>query len=163
MSTDPIKEALHLMPYGFYAVTSRADGDYNAMVANWIMQVSFTPRLLAFGLAKKAHSHQLIAQGGVFNINIFRQADEDAIKGYTKARAKNPDKLQGVAYALSPVTGCPILPDVAAYLECKVTQWVETGGDHDIVVAEMVGAEVLKPGEAADSLTLPGLGWSYAG
>ncbi len=163
MSTDPIKDALHLMPYGFYAVTSHAGDAYNAMVANWIMQVSFTPRLVAFGLAKKAHSHQLIAESGAFVINIFQKSNADAIKGYTKPHAKNPDKLADVAYTLSPMLGCPVLPGAAAYLECKLVQLVDVGGDHDVAVAEVVGAEVLQPGNSAETLTLPHLGWNYAG
>jgi len=53
---DHIKSVLRRMPYGFYAVTSKSDEDVNAMVANWISQVSFEPRLVALGL-KKTHLH----------------------------------------------------------------------------------------------------------
>ena len=41
MSDDLIKDALRMMPYGFYAVSSRSEDDENAMVANWVMQTSF--------------------------------------------------------------------------------------------------------------------------
>ena len=71
MADDPIKEFLQRMPYGFYAITSRSDEDVNAMVANWITQVSFEPRLVAVGLQKKAHSHVVIEDGGVFALNLF--------------------------------------------------------------------------------------------
>ena len=47
--------------------------------------------------------------------------------------------------------------------EFKVIQIVDIGGDHDIVVGEPVGAEVLKESEVEDILTLPHIGWSYAG
>ena len=52
MSDDSIKDALRLVPYGFYAITSRNGDDMNAMVANWVSQVSFDPRLVAVGLQK---------------------------------------------------------------------------------------------------------------
>jgi len=39
----------------------------------------------------------------------------------------------------------------------------ENGGDHSLVVGEVIGAEIIKPGEASDTLNLPALGWSYAG
>lgn len=163
MSADPIKEALHMLPYGFYAITSRHAGDYNAMVGNWITQVSFTPRLVAFGIAQKAHSHDLIAEGEAFAINIFKKSQADAIKLYTKSRAKNPHKLADVAYTLTPQLGCPVLPGAAAYVECRLVRLVDVGGDHDIAVGEVVGAEVFDPGEAHETLTLPHVGWSYAG
>ena len=163
MSEDAIKTALRMMPYGFYSITSRNGDEANAMVANWLTQVSFEPRLVALGLQKTAYSHGLISEGGVFAVNLFNKADEEAIKPFSKSRAKNPDKMQDAQYSDGPQTGSPILDGAAAYLEVKVLQIVDVGGDHDIVVGEVVGAGVNKSGEAADTLTLPHIGWSYAG
>jgi flavin reductase (DIM6/NTAB) family NADH-FMN oxidoreductase RutF len=163
MSDNPIKDALHMMPYGFYSITSRNGDNVNAMVANWLTQVSFEPRLIALGLQKTSHSHSLISEGGMFAVNIFNKADQEDIKPFSKSRKKNPDKMAHASYTEGPETGAPLLDDAAAYLECKVVQIIDIGGDHDIVVGEVVGAGVNKPGEAADSLTLVDIGWSYAG
>lgn len=163
MSDDPIKDALHRMPYGFYSITSRSGDDVNAMVANWVMQTSFTPRLITVGLAKKAYSHNLIATGGVFVVNIFNKEDQEAITPFTKARAKQPDKMKDASYTSAPETGCPILEGAAAYLECRVAQFIDIGGDHDLLVGEVINAAVLKDGKVEDTLSLPYIGWSYAG
>lgn len=163
MSDDPIKEALNRMPYGFYAITSRSDDDANAMVANWVMQASFTPRLIALGLATKSHSHGLISEGGLFAINLFNKDDQEAMMPFTKARAKRPEKMAEASFSPAPETGCPVLEGAAAYIECKVVQIIDIGGDHDIVVGEAIAAGILKPGTVADTLTLPYVGWSYAG
>ncbi len=163
MSNDPIKDALSRMPYGFYAITSRNGDDVNAMVANWVMQASFSPRLAAVGLQKKAYSHAVISEGGVFAINIFNKEDREILMPFTKGRARNPDKMKEAAYSAAPKTGCPILEGAAAYVECRVTQMVDVGGDHDILVGEVVGGDVLKPGDVSSTLTLPDIGWSYAG
>lgn len=163
MATDPIKSALRRIPYGFYGITSRHGDEINVMVATWLTQASFEPRLVALALARDAYSYGLIEQGGVFAVNIFNKADAEAIKPFTKGHAKNPDKMKDARYSPGPETGCPILEDAAAYLECRVINRLETGGDHDIILAEVVGAGVHKPGEAADTLSLPHLGWSYAG
>ncbi len=163
MSSDPVKDALHRMPYGFYSITSRHGDEVNAMVANWVMQASFTPRLMAVGLQKKAYSHQLISQGGVFAINIFNKADQEAMMPFTKGRAKNPDKMATATFTPAPETGCPILDGAAAYVECNVVKLVDVGSDHDILLGEVVGGGVFKEGEVTDTLTLPHVGWSYAG
>lgn len=163
MSDDPIKDALNRMPYGFYSITSRNGDDVNAMVANWVMQVSFTPRLIALGLAKKAYSHEVISAGRVFAVNIFNKEDQEAMTPFSKARAKRPDKMETAQYTPGPETGCPILEGAAAYVECKVTQIIDIGGDHDVVIGEAIGAGINKPGEVTDTLTLPHVGWSYAG
>jgi len=163
MSTDPIKDALNMLPYGFYSIASRDGDDVNLMVANWLMQASFTPRRIALGLQKTARSHRLITAGEVFAINIFHKSDVEAIKPFTKSSAKNPDKMAAAKYTSGTETGCPILDAAAAYIECRVVQVVDIGGDHDIVVGEPVGAGVRKAGKAGDTLTLPDIGWSYAG
>jgi flavin reductase (DIM6/NTAB) family NADH-FMN oxidoreductase RutF len=56
-----------------------------------------------------------------------------------------------------------VLAGAAAYLECRVVAIHDNGGDHSLVVGEVIGAEILKPSEAGDTLSLPALGWSYAG
>lgn len=163
MSEDTVKEALMRMPYGFYSITSRSDDDVNAMVANWVMQTSFTPRLMAMGLAKKSHSLGVIEAGRVFAINIFNKEDKEAIMPFSGGRAKRPEKMENANYTPGPETGCPILEGAAAYIECKVKQMVDIGGDHIILVGEPVNAGILKEGEVTDTLTLPHMGWSYAG
>ena len=163
MSEDAIKAVLRRMPYGFYALTSKADDEVNAMVANWITQASFEPRLIVIGLQLTCFSYSLIEKGKVFALNQFLKDDVDSIKPFTKGRSKNPDKMKDASYTDAPITGCPILENSAAYLECKVVAIHETGGDHNLIVGEVVGAGVNKDGEVEDSLTLMDLGWSYAG
>ena len=164
MSDDPIKDALKRMPYGFYAISSAdGEGDVNIMVANWLMQVSFSPRLLALGLARKAYSRQLIMKGRVFGVNVFNRDDEDAIMGFTKSRDSHPDKVSSASYSLSPELNLPVVEGAAAHLELRVTDIVETGGDHTIVVGEVVGEQLFNEGDVGDTLSLPDIGWSYAG
>lgn len=163
MSDDLIKDALRMMPYGFYSITSRSGDDMNAMVANWVTQVSFEPRLVALGLQKSSYTHDLVESGRVFAISLFHKDDSEAVKGLTKGRGKNPDKMKEVQFTEGPETGCPILDSASAYLECKVVDIYDIGGDHDIVVGEVVGAGVRNEFEPQDTLSLPDLGWSYAG
>ncbi|MFN2224589.1 MAG: flavin reductase family protein [Chloroflexota bacterium] len=163
MSDNSIKDALRMMPYGFYSITSRNGDVVNAMVANWISQVSYEPRLVALALQKTSYTHGLVEEGGVFAINIFLKEDQEIIMPFCKSRAKFANKMEEASYSAAPETGCPILDGAAAYVEFKVAQIIDIGGDHDIVVGEPVGAKVLKEAEAGDVLTLPHLGWSYAG
>lgn len=163
MTDAPISDALKMIPYGFYALSSHADDDDNIMVFNWFTQASFAPQLVAVGLQKTSHSYGLVEKSKVFAVNIFRIEDQDAIKPFTKSRAKNPDKMTNVEFTRGQRTDCPILPEAAAYLECKVVGKLETGGDHDLILGEVVNAEVRKAGGASETLSLPDLGWNYAG
>jgi flavin reductase (DIM6/NTAB) family NADH-FMN oxidoreductase RutF len=163
MSDGPIRDALKMMPYGFYGITTKRGDDVNAMTANWVMQVSFEPRLIALGLQKTSYTHGLIEPGVGFAVNLFKKADAEKIKPFTRGRAKNPHKMEDASFRPAPATASPVLDGAAAYVECRVVRVVDIGGDHDIVVGEVVGAEVMKPGEASATLSLLDLGWSYAG
>ena len=163
MSDDTIKDALKMMPYGFYAFTTKNGDDVNAMVVNWVSQMSYAPRLLAVGIQKSCYSHGLVSAGQVFGLNIFLQADSDAIMSVTSGRAKKPEKMDNASFSAAPQTGVPVLGGAAAYIECKVTQIVDVGGDHDIVVGEAINAEVMKAAAPPEVLSLTELGWSYAG
>ena len=44
-----------------------------------------------------------------------------------------------------PVTGAPILDDALAAMECRTTA-VHDGGDHTIVVGEVIGVSEPRPG-----------------
>jgi hypothetical protein len=44
-----------------------------------------------------------------------------------------------------------------------VVNIIDIGGKYDIVIGEPVNAEILKDASVEDILTLPDLGWSYAG
>jgi flavin reductase (DIM6/NTAB) family NADH-FMN oxidoreductase RutF len=163
MSENASSDALKMIPYGFYAIGSQHDGDENIMVLNWLMQASFEPQLIAIGLMKNAYSYALIEKSGSFTVNLFSQTDKEALMPFTKGRAKNPDKMLDAKTSPSPNLASPVLESAAAFLECKVVNKLDTGGDHDIILAEVIHAEVRTQVDAADLLSLPGIGWSYAG
>ena len=163
MSEKVISEALNKIPYGFYALTSRDSEDMNVMVLNWFTQVSFEPQHVAIGLQKTSYSYGLLEKNKVFAVNIFGKDSVEIIKQFSKSREKNPDKFESVNYTEGPVTGVPVLNEAAAYLECEIIEFVETGSGHNVVVAKVVGAGVRKQGKAEDTLTLLDIGWSYSG
>lgn len=161
--SEPMRDALHLIPYGFYAITTRNGADRNVMVANWLTQVSFEPRLMAFGLQTDSYSFGIVKSTLVFGVNIFRKTDADVIRQFTKSRAKHPEKIEAMHYTDGAETGVPMLNEAAATLECRVQQIVDVHGDHAIVVAEVVGAKVARMSKIEDVLTLADFGWSYGG
>ena len=163
MSREAISDALSMIPYGFYALTSRDGDDRNVMVMNWFTQVSFEPQHVVVGLQDTAYSFGLVEKSKKFVVNIFHKKDAKVIKPFAKSRVKNPDKFEGVKYSDGPVTGVPVLDEAAAYLECEVVNLHDTGSGHVVVLGKVVGAGVRKPGKPKDSLTLVDVGWSYAG
>ncbi|HKJ26546.1 MAG TPA: flavin reductase family protein [Anaerolineales bacterium] len=163
MDENQVSNALNMIPYGFYAVTSRAGDDRNVMVLNWLTQVSFEPQHIAIGLQNTSYTMGLVEKSKKFAVNIFHKDDEDVIKNFTKSRKKTPDKFEKANYSDGPATGVPLLDEAAGHLECEVVEIMDTGAGHSVVIAKVVGGDAQKEMEAAETLTLPDLGWSYSG
>ncbi|PKN79268.1 MAG: hypothetical protein CVU47_10900 [Chloroflexi bacterium HGW-Chloroflexi-9] len=173
---DIIKEAMHEMPYGIYVIGTTAEGRPNAMIADWVMQVSFSPRLVMVAFERDSSSLGRVRAHGYFTVNLLNQegngmalaakfvqpSNPVKVKGRTGDASVRPpvDKLAGInTHPSERAPGCPILDDALAYLECQAEQILEVG-DHVVVVGRVLYGEVQHSGEP---LTSTYTGWSYSG
>ena len=170
---DAVAEALQTFPYGLYIVGSRGEnGTLNAMMADWLMQVSFKPRLVCCSVENDATTLRFIRATGFCSVNTLpldtpelahrfaQPRDASKIKGRSQEQAARVyDKLAGISYTLGEHTGCPLLDGALAWLECEVEQLVPAG-DHTLVVGRVLAGAVLRDG---DALTQKDLGWQYGG
>lgn len=172
VNEDGVSSALGEMPYGLYIIGSRSDDGPNGMMADWVMQVAFEPRLIAVSVENDAHTLANVADSGVFTVNLLA-ADEFAlaakfaqpyygskVKGRASpARDEVHHKLDGVHHGPGAQTGCPILTEALAWMECRVRMTVPLG-DHTLVVGRVIDGGVLREGEP---LTSTITGWPYSG
>ncbi len=153
---EPVSEALETLPYGLYIIGSRSEADEpNGMMADWLMQVSFKPRLVACSFENDATTLKNVRATGVFSVNVLpaegealaanfaQPRDASKIKGRSEeASAKVHDKLRDVAYSRGAQTGCPVLDEALAWLECRAEQFVPSG-DHTLVIGRVLDGTVL--------------------
>lgn len=172
---DVIKEAMHEMPYGIYVIGTTADGRPNGMIADWVLQVSFNPRMVMCAFEPDSSSLARIRQNRAFTVNLLNQegngmalarsfvqpSNAAKVRGRSAdAAAQHHDKLAGVDYRLSDrAARCPIIEDALAYLECEAERFEEVG-DHVLVFGRVLYGEVINSGEP---LTSTYTGWSYSG
>ena len=173
MSEDEIARVMDQMPYGLYIIGSAKGGEVNAMMADWVMQVSFRPRLVAVSFENDAHSLENIRDTGAFTVNLLAQ-DRDSMElarafaqpyygakvlGRPEAEAEKVyHKLEGIAYSTTG-RGCPILDAALAWLECQAEQFLPIG-DHTLVIGRVVDGRVEREGEP---MTSTYTGWVYSG
>ena len=173
MADDPIAHVMDEMPYGLYIIGSQMDGDVNGMMADWVMQVSFRPRLVAVAFEHDARTLRNIRVSGVFTVNALSQdADSMAlaanfaqpyygakIKGRTRTAAEEVHhKLADIAHTTT-AAGCPVLGAAMTWMECKAEQFI-AAGDHTVVIGRVTDG---KPLREAQTLTSSYTGWSYSG
>ncbi|MHB8377042.1 MAG: flavin reductase family protein [Dehalococcoidia bacterium] len=167
-----IQGVMEQMSYGLYIVGSRKGDDADGMMADWVMQVSFEPRLVALAFESDARTLENIQATRVFSINLLSQDDasmalaakfaqpyyDAKVGGRTAIAARIHHKLDQIPYQLS-AGGCPVLDGAMAWIECEPEQFVPAG-DHTLVIARVRDAGRLREGEP---LTSSYTGWNYSG
>ena len=169
-----LEDVMEKMPYGMYIVGSRAlDGEPNGMIADWVMQVSFSPRLLAVAFENDAHTLENIRADGVFTLNILAQDAESMhlasrfaqpyfgrkVKGRAgTAMTEVHHKLEGIPYKLTD-SGCPVLDLAVAWLDCRAEHFI-SAGDHTLVIGRVLDGRIEREAEV---MTSTYTGWPYSG
>ncbi len=161
------------MPYGLYIIGSRSDIEANGMMADWVMQVSFNPRLVAVALENDAHTLANLRSRPFFTVNFL---PEDSVGMQLAARFAQPyfgskiagrvggamtavhHKLDGISYWTTN-HGSPVLELAMAWLECQAETFVPVG-DHHLVLGRVIDGGVVRSG---DPLTSDYTGWTYSG
>jgi flavin reductase (DIM6/NTAB) family NADH-FMN oxidoreductase RutF len=155
------KEALRLFSYGLYAVTTGTGiepTEVGIFTANWLSQVSFDPPLIAVSVENDSFSLPVIQRTGHFAVNVFDDDQRDLSGQLGKPHAKTPDKATGLRLATGQ-TGCPLLLDALASVECRVEGQLPAG-DSTLVLGRVVYAVVHRQGEP---LTMRAAGFKHAG
>ena len=167
------EQAMLKLSYGVHVIGSRsANGDLNAMLADWVMQVSFKPRLVAVSIENDARTLRFIRETGVFSVNLLHEkdgleiarkvvmpAESSKIRGRSEeAAAVINYKLDGLDYGIHQ-NGCPVLDLALGWFTCDVREFFGVG-DHTLVIGEVTDGDVVRPGEM---LIERDLGWEYAG
>ena len=152
------KEALRLFTYGLYAITTGDEQQRNAFTANWVSQVSFDPPLVVLSIENDSVSLPIIRRIGLFAVNVYDSNQRDLAGRLGKSLSKHPDKVDGLAFGMGE-TGCPVLSEGLAYVECRVRGGM-LAGDSTLLLARVEGATVLR---RAEPLTMLAAGFKHAG
>lgn len=169
MPEEDARPALDMMNYGMYVIGSRGPTGLNVMAAHWLIQVSFSPRMVALSLENDARTLANIRETRVFSVNVMGEDSMALIASFlqpqltTKVKGRRPgvpviDKLAGVAHKTM-AAGCPILRDALAWYECEVEGGIPAG-DHTLIVARVTDGGQINAGRP---LRDDDLGWTYSG
>lgn len=120
---------------GVTLVTSRRpDGRPCGLTANSLASVSLRPLLVLVCLSRSAVSHGCVIEGGAFAVSILGSDDRELADRF--ARGERDERFDDGTWRTES-TGSPVLERALAWLDCRVRD-VHDGGDHSIVVGEVV-------------------------
>lgn len=147
MTARPV-DLFRALTNGVYVIGVEHEGRTNAFTAAWLTQVSFDPLLLALSVNPEHASYSMLRESGQFAVSVLRRGQIEAARHFGCSSGRTTDKLAGIGWRPAR-NGCPVLLDAAAWLECRVTEGMRAG-DHELVLAQVTGGELVDP--AADPL-----------
>jgi flavin reductase (DIM6/NTAB) family NADH-FMN oxidoreductase RutF len=152
MDADAKKMALRMIPYGIYVLTAEGPDGIAAATVNWVTQTSFDPPLVVVGVKADSGAYQAVKHAGHFALNMLGKGQQGQAFTFFKPVEQDGGTISGEPYRAG-TTGAPILENAPASVECKVAEIIERG-DHHIVIAEVVDANVAQPpeGRADDAI-----------
>jgi len=135
--------AFHKITYGLFIVSSGDRMKGNGFISNTVFQVTSDPPKFAVCCNKDNYTSGLIKNSGVFSVSVLEQETAPDILGRFGFRSgRDFNKLEGMSIRYGQ-TDVPIILNASiAFLECKVTQTVDTG-THLIFIGDLVQSEVL--------------------
>lgn len=123
------------------------------MVGNWGTQASFDPWRFVMLLKKSAHTLNYAKAHHAFTVNLLPKEQKAAVLALMKAKGEGHKAEKGPLDA-------PRLPEAFAGFDCRVIETSDIGGDHMLVVADIVDG--WKKGEGP-AMTVQDAGLSYSG
>jgi flavin reductase (DIM6/NTAB) family NADH-FMN oxidoreductase RutF len=132
------RHAAGRFPSGIMVVCTSLDGILHAMTVSAFASVSLEPLLVLFCAEKIARFHDAVLAAGVWSASILDDDSEKTAHWLATRGRPLTGQLDTVSHHPGAETGMPILDGALAALECRTTA-VYDGGDHSIVVGEVVG------------------------
>lgn len=158
MDEQAKKKILQQIPYGLYVI-GVTDGDSShAFTGSWLSQCSMKPPRVMLGVRGGTHSLDMMRRGRVFTVNWMSKEDKKVLEQFFKATPASGDRFGELTYQTKK-TGAPVLDKALSFVECRVVE-IHEGGDHSIVIGEVVNAE-LRSGELP--LVMGDTPWHYGG
>jgi flavin reductase (DIM6/NTAB) family NADH-FMN oxidoreductase RutF len=159
MDVKTRRHTLRMLTNGMYVVTARDGDQFGAATITWLSQASFKPPLLMAAIRPDSNVFKCLAGSGAAAVHVLGAEQQAIGQKFFAPTMAGDGRLNGEPFT-SGVTGAPILTSLGAYVECRVRRIVGTGGDHTVVMMEVVEAQCRAP---VEPLTIAASPWEYGG
>jgi flavin reductase (DIM6/NTAB) family NADH-FMN oxidoreductase RutF len=133
VTPDAFRDALACWASGVSIVTSRSGERVHGMTVSAFASVSLDPPLVLVCADKGSDTCALIAESGVFAVNVLARGQEALSRRFAEKRDE-ARRFEGIAVERA-VTGAPLLPGLAS-LDCTLAA-THDAGDHVIYVGRV--------------------------
>jgi flavin reductase (DIM6/NTAB) family NADH-FMN oxidoreductase RutF len=139
-----VMAALGRVPSGLFILTMRHGAAETGMLVSWVQQCSFDPPQLSVAVGRDRALSGWLVEGAALTLNIVAEGHRGLVSHFGKGFAAGEPAFTGLE-VLRPDGAAPVLAEALAYLHCRVTGRFPAG-DHDLVLARVVGGQVQHDG-----------------
>jgi flavin reductase (DIM6/NTAB) family NADH-FMN oxidoreductase RutF len=143
---DVVSEIFDQLDRLLWVVTAQAGDRRGGLIATFVSRPSIVPAMprMLVGLGHRHFTTELIKASGRFVLHLFGEEQMDWVWRFGLNSGRNEDKFQGLTVTARP-SGCPILADAQAWLECRVETSLDTG-DRTLFLGEVIVSQLLQYG-----------------
>jgi len=128
-------------------VSSRDGEMINGQTNNTLFQITADPTRIVLGINKANLTHDYLIRSGLAAVTVLNLDGLDHVRHFGFQSGRTRDKFKDRPYQLSPLVGCPVLPNQVAYLECQVVpDTLVSLNTHTMFVCDVVGGGLLAGG-----------------
>ena len=121
------------------------DGVAHAMTANAFSSVSLDPPLVLVCVDKGVRMHAAVLDCGYWAVSVLAGAQREIAERFARSGRDLYSQFEGIGTTAGPKTGCVVVDGALSWLECR-TWATYDGGDHTIVVGEVLSLGTGEPG-----------------
>lgn len=137
------KSLLKYKNYDVHSITTAYEGQMNANIATWVMQVAMGGKLVCVALYKVDYTIELVRASQLLNINILAKEQTNLITKLGRKSGRVSDKFKNLKYAFDE-RQIPYLTEAIGYIQCKVLHSSDAI-DHELFICEVLRQVVLNP------------------
>jgi flavin reductase (DIM6/NTAB) family NADH-FMN oxidoreductase RutF len=123
---------------GISVVATSHGGVDHAMTVSAFTSVSLHPVLVLICVEKITRFHEAVLASGSWTVSVLSDDAADVSRWFAEKGRPTGRQMADYAHHPGPSTGMPVLDQAMAVLECR-TRAVYDGGDHDILLGDVVG------------------------
>ena len=124
-----------LFASGVTVVTTALEGRLHGVTVSAFAAVSLDPPLVLIALANETTTREMIAESGIFAVNILSDELEFLSERFAARAPLVNETFEGVPHHIA-ATGAPILDKSLAWYDCRL-EATHDGGDHTLFVGRV--------------------------
>ncbi|MDX1919882.1 MAG: flavin reductase family protein [Candidatus Caenarcaniphilales bacterium] len=158
---EGISHSLGKIPSGLFIVTffNQELNQPDGILMSWVQQVSFEPPAVSVATKKDRKGLELIKKAKYFVVNIMGKENAKMIGSFYKGIGEA--KFEGINTIKAKNSNTLILEDAVSYLECELSNILETEGDHVIMFGKILSGQLLNSDQNEPSVHLRKNGFDY--